>query len=116
MYLHGNHSGVNCQLMCFCDASAKAHAFVIYLSFDAGVNNLLFSKPRVAPIKKLDIYTLIGTSSSSYWCTHAQLCARATLTPCGKEVPLDRQSMYSSLDYEQEAINNFRSESSQGYH
>lgn len=53
--LHGNHSGVNCQLMCFCDASAKAHASVIYLSFDAGVNNLLFSKPRVAPIKKLDI-------------------------------------------------------------
>ena len=42
----------NCQLLCFCDASTKAHASVIYLSSDAGVN-LLFSKARVAPIKKL---------------------------------------------------------------
>ena len=44
----------NCQLLCFCDASAKAYASVIYLSSDAGVN-LLFSKARVAPIKKLGI-------------------------------------------------------------
>ena len=42
----------NCQLLCFCDASTKAYASVIYLSSDAGVN-LLFSKARVAPIKKL---------------------------------------------------------------
>ena len=33
----------NCQSLCFCDASTKAYAFVIYLSSDAGVN-LLFSK------------------------------------------------------------------------
>ena len=44
----------NCQLLCFCDASAKAYASVVYLSSDAGVN-LLFSKARVAPIKKLGI-------------------------------------------------------------
>ena len=44
----------NCQLLCFCDASAKAYASVIYLSSDAGVN-LLFSKARVAPMKKLGI-------------------------------------------------------------
>ena len=43
-----------CQLLCFCDASAKAYASVVYLSSDAGVN-LLFSKARVAPIKKLGI-------------------------------------------------------------
>ena len=42
------------QLLCFCDASAKAYAFVIYLSSDAGVN-LLISKARIAPIKKLGI-------------------------------------------------------------
>ena len=42
----------NCQLLCFCYASTKAYASVIYLSSDAGVN-LLFSKARVAPIKKL---------------------------------------------------------------
>ena len=42
----------NCQLLCFCDASSKAYASVIYLSSDAGVN-LLFSKAIVAPIKKL---------------------------------------------------------------
>ena len=42
----------NCQLLCFCDASTKAYASVIYLSSDAGVN-LLFSKAIVAPIKKL---------------------------------------------------------------
>ena len=44
----------NCQLLCFCDASTKAYASVIYLSSDAGVN-LLFSKARsrVAPKKKL---------------------------------------------------------------
>ena len=47
----GNSS---CQLLCFCDASAKAYASVVYLSSDAGVN-LLFSKARVAPIKKLGI-------------------------------------------------------------
>ena len=45
----GNSS---CQLLCFCDASTKAYASVIYLSSDAGVD-LLFSKARVAPIKKL---------------------------------------------------------------
>ena len=39
-------------MLCFCDASTKAYASVIYLSSDAGVN-LLFSKARVAPIKKL---------------------------------------------------------------
>ena len=44
----------NCHLLCFCDASAKAYASVVYLSSDAGVN-LLFSKARVAPIKKLGI-------------------------------------------------------------
>ena len=45
----------NCQLLCFCDASAKAYASVVYLSSDASVN-LLFSKAsRVAPIKKLGI-------------------------------------------------------------
>ena len=44
----------NCQLLCFCDASAKAYASVIYFSSDAGVN-LLFSKARVAPKKKLGI-------------------------------------------------------------
>ena len=42
----------NCQLLCFCDASTKAYTSVIYLSSDAGVN-LLFSKARVVPIKKL---------------------------------------------------------------
>ena len=42
----------NCQLLCFCDASTKAYASVIYLSSNAGVN-LLFTKSRVAPIKKL---------------------------------------------------------------
>ena len=44
----------NYQLLCFCDASAKAYASVIYLSSDAGVN-LLISKARIAPIKKLGI-------------------------------------------------------------
>ena len=44
----------NCQLLCFCDGSAKAYASFIYLSSDAGVN-LLFSKARVAPITKLGI-------------------------------------------------------------
>ena len=44
----------NCQLLCFCDASAKAYASVIYLSSDTGVS-LLFPKARVAPIKKLGI-------------------------------------------------------------
>ena len=44
----------NCQLVCFCEASTKAYASVIYLSSDAGVN-LLFYKARVAPIKKLGI-------------------------------------------------------------
>ena len=39
----------NCQLLCFCDASTKAYASV---SSCAGVD-LLFSKARVAPIKKL---------------------------------------------------------------
>ena len=47
----GNSS---CQLLYFCDASAKAYVSVVYLSSDAGVN-LLFSKARVAPIKKLGI-------------------------------------------------------------
>jgi len=42
----------NCQLLCFCDASTKAYASVIYLSSDADVN-FLFSKERLAPIKKL---------------------------------------------------------------
>ena len=36
----------NCQLLCFCDASTKAYASVIYLSSDAGLN-LLFSIARV---------------------------------------------------------------------
>ena len=107
----------NCQLLCFCDASTKAYASVIYLSSDAGVN-LLFSKARVAPIKKLGtprlelLAVLIGVRNSTF----AQLCTRATSTPYGKEIPLDRQSMCSSLDHEQEATNNFRSESSQGDH
>ena len=43
-----------CQLLCFCDASAKAYASVVYLSSDACVN-LLLSKARVAPIKTLGI-------------------------------------------------------------
>lgn len=42
----------NCLLLCFCDASTKTYASVIYLSSDAGVN-LLFSKARVAHIEKL---------------------------------------------------------------
>ena len=42
----------NCQLLCFCDASTKAYASVIYLKTDTGIN-LLFSKSRVAPVKKL---------------------------------------------------------------
>ena len=42
----------NSQFLCFCDASAKVHASVIYWSSDVGVN-LLLSKARVAPIKKL---------------------------------------------------------------
>ena len=42
----------NFQLLCFCDASTKASASVIYLGSEAGVN-LLFSKARVGPIKKL---------------------------------------------------------------
>lgn len=44
----------NCQLLCFCDASAKDYASVVYLSSDAGVI-LLFSKARVAAIKKFGI-------------------------------------------------------------
>ena len=60
--------------------------------------------------------TSIVASGSAYWCPHAQLCTRKTSTPCGKEVPLDRQSMCSLLDHEQEANNNFRSESRQGGH
>ncbi|XP_068697571.1 uncharacterized protein [Montipora foliosa] len=107
----GNSS---CQLLCFCDASAKAYASVVYLSSDAGVN-LLFSKARVAPIKKLGIPRLELLAVLN-WCTHAQVCIRTSSTPCGKEDPLDRQSMCPSLDHEQEAINNFRSESSQGDH
>ena len=27
--------------------------------------------------------------SSAYWCSHAQLCTRATSTPYGKEIPLN---------------------------
>ena len=42
----------NCQLLCFCDASTRAYASVIYLSSDASIN-FLFSKERVAPITKL---------------------------------------------------------------
>ena len=42
----------NCQLLCFCDASTKAYASVVYLKTDTGIN-LLFSESRVAPIKKL---------------------------------------------------------------
>ena len=44
----------NYQLLCFCDASAKAYASVIYLSSDAEIN-LLVSKARITPIKKLGI-------------------------------------------------------------
>ena len=63
MYLHGNHSYIHwlrqlsvvVLLWCF----SKAYASVIYLSSDAGVN-LLFSKARVAPIKKLGTPVLIG--------------------------------------------------------
>ena len=93
----------NCQLLCFCNVSTKAHVSVIYLSSDAGVN-LLFSKARVASIKKLGTPRL---ECSPYWCPYAQLCTRTTSTPSGKEVPLVRQSMCSSLDHEQQATNNF---------
>ena len=93
----------NCQLLCFCNVSTKAHVSVIYLSSDAGVN-LLFSKARVASIKKLGTPRL---ECSPYWCPYAQLCIRTTSTPSGKEVPLVRQSMCSSLDHEQQATNNF---------
>ena len=55
MKLHKENECIsNCQLVCFCDASAKACASVSYLDSDAGLN-LLFSKTRVAPIKKLGI-------------------------------------------------------------
>ena len=71
----------NCQLLCFCNVSTKAHVSVIYLSSDAGVN-LLFSKARVASIKKF------GTprfECSAYWCPYAQLCTRTTSTPLEKK-------------------------------
>ena len=44
----------NCQLLCFCDASAKAYATCIYLRcIKEGevTTNLIFSKSRVAPEK-----------------------------------------------------------------
>ena len=37
----------NCQLLCFCDASAKAYASTVYLSSDAGANLLFSSIPRL---------------------------------------------------------------------
>ena len=37
----------NCQLLCFCDASAIAYASAVYLSSDAGVNLLFSSIPRL---------------------------------------------------------------------
>jgi len=46
------------QLLCFCDASSKAYATVIYLrTMEAGQiqTNLIFSKARNAPIKPLTI-------------------------------------------------------------
>ena len=102
----------NCQLLCFCDASTKAHVCVIYLSSDAGIN-LLFCKAKVASIKKLGTLRL---ECNGYWCPYAQLCTRTTSTPSGKQFPLVRQSRCSSLDHEQEATNNFCSESSLGDH
>ena len=59
----------NYQLLCFCDAAVKAYASVIFLSSDAGVN-LIFSKSKSSPHIEIR-HTLFGTSSSSYWCTHA---------------------------------------------
>ena len=41
----------NCQLLCFCDASAKAYASVVYLSSDAGVN-FLFSIRQASKLKQ----------------------------------------------------------------
>lgn len=48
----GNFS---CQLLCFCDVLVKVYVFVVYLSFDVGVN-LFFFKVRVVFIKKLGIF------------------------------------------------------------
>ena len=93
----------NCQLLCFFDASTKAYASVMYLSSDAGVN-LLFSKTRVAPIKKLGkprlelLEVLIGVRMLNFVQDQLQL-------PIAKKfLNLDRQSMCSSLDHEQEAL------------
>ena len=47
----------NSQLLCFCDASTKAYASVIYLKTADGINLVLF-KSRVAPIRKLRTFRL----------------------------------------------------------
>ena len=50
--------GMEYRLLCFCDSSAKAYAAVIYLYQSNGQQtkvDLIFSKTRLAPVKKLSI-------------------------------------------------------------
>lgn len=51
-------SNVEYKLLCFCDASASAYAVAIYLHQTSANNckcDLIFSKSRLAPVKKLTI-------------------------------------------------------------
>ena len=53
--------GENPQLFCFCDASEKAYATAVYLKTlyeEKADVNLLFSKSRIAPKKKMSIQRL----------------------------------------------------------
>ena len=104
----------NCQLLCFCDASTKACASVIYLGSEAGVN-LLFSKARVAPIKKLGtprlelLAVLIGVRMLNFVREQLQLPMKK------KFLWTDNQCVLHWI-MSKKALTNFRSESSHGDH
>ncbi|XP_053395705.1 uncharacterized protein LOC128555912 [Mercenaria mercenaria] len=52
------HGTVTYSLLCFCDASEKAYSTVIYLhthQAQTSIVNMVFSKTRLAPVKKLTI-------------------------------------------------------------
>ena len=79
------------QLLCICDSSNRAYAAAIYLCVvrDGKVSvNLLFSKSRYAPKKKLTIprldlmSTLIGIKSLRFVANEMKLNYGQTLNVC----------------------------------